>query len=33
MVANAEKMPVWKPNAEFKAIREASLKSGAPSPK
>ena len=27
MVANAEKMPEWKPNAEFKAIREASLKS------
>lgn len=33
MVANAEKMPVWKPNAEFKAIREASLKSAAPSSK
>ena len=29
MVADADKMPVWKPNAEFKAIREASLKSQA----
>jgi Zn-dependent M28 family amino/carboxypeptidase len=27
-VADASKMPVWKANAEFKAIREASLKSG-----
>ncbi len=27
-VANAPKMPTWKANAEFKAIREASLKSG-----
>ena len=26
-VADAAKMPEWKPNAEFKAIREASLKS------
>jgi hypothetical protein len=30
MVADADKMPVWKPNAEFKAIREASLKSQTP---
>ena len=27
-VANASKMPQWKPDAEFKAIREASLKKG-----
>jgi Zn-dependent M28 family amino/carboxypeptidase len=27
-VADAPKMPEWKPDAEFKAIREASLKSG-----
>jgi Zn-dependent M28 family amino/carboxypeptidase len=27
-VANAPKMPSWKPGAEFKAIREASLKTG-----
>ena len=27
-VANTSKMPEWKPNAEFKAIREASLKKG-----
>jgi len=27
-VANAAKMPEWKANAEFKAIREASLKNG-----
>ena len=27
-VADAAKMPAWKANAEFKAIREASLKSG-----
>ncbi len=27
-VADAAKMPTWKANAEFKAIREASLKSG-----
>ncbi len=33
MVADADKMPVWKPNAEFKAIREASLKNQASRPK
>lgn len=27
-VANAPETPKWKPDAEFKAIREASLKSG-----
>jgi hypothetical protein len=27
-VADAPKMPEWKPNAEFKAIRETSLKKG-----